>query len=129
MSRTPGTVLVLHDTTEFSYKRDDIKVVGITDEVSSRRKPDRRLPKHTVCGVLMHSSLAVTTEGLPLGIAAVKFWTSLFCRHRIRSACENGCTKGAAPNGKKPRATTLLSLAERTGKVPNIRTKEQQSGH
>lgn len=23
----------------------------------------------------MHSSLAVTTEGLPLGLAAVKFWT------------------------------------------------------
>ena len=30
---------------------------------------------HTVCGLLMHSSLAVTTEGLPLGLAAVKFWT------------------------------------------------------
>jgi len=30
---------------------------------------------HTVCGLLMHSSLVVTTEGLPLGIAAVKFWT------------------------------------------------------
>ncbi|MBU2655753.1 IS4 family transposase [Acidomonas methanolica] len=29
---------------------------------------------HTVCGLLMHSSLAVTTEGLPLGLAAVKFW-------------------------------------------------------
>lgn len=75
MSRTPGTVLVLHDTTEFSYKRDDINAVGITHEVNSRRKPDGRLPKHTVCGVLMHSSLAVTTEGLPLGIAAAKFWT------------------------------------------------------
>ena len=30
---------------------------------------------HTVCGLLMHSSLVVTTEGLPLGIAAVQFWT------------------------------------------------------
>jgi len=28
-----------------------------------------------VCGLLMHSSLVVTTEGLPLGLAAVKFWT------------------------------------------------------
>jgi hypothetical protein len=35
----------------------------------------RRLRPHTVCGILMHSSLAVTTEGLPLGLAAVKFWT------------------------------------------------------
>jgi hypothetical protein len=25
--------------------------------------------------MLMHSSLAVTTAGLPLGLAAVKFWT------------------------------------------------------
>ena len=30
---------------------------------------------HTVCGLLMHASLAVTTEGLPLGLAAVKFWS------------------------------------------------------
>jgi hypothetical protein len=30
---------------------------------------------HTVCGLLMHSNLAVTTEGLPLGLAAIKFWT------------------------------------------------------
>jgi hypothetical protein len=30
---------------------------------------------HTVCGLLMHSSLAVTAEGLPLGLAAIKFWT------------------------------------------------------
>jgi hypothetical protein len=32
-------------------------------------------PFWTVCGILMHSSLAVTTEGLPLGLAAIKFWT------------------------------------------------------
>jgi hypothetical protein len=30
---------------------------------------------HTVCGLLMHSNLAVTTEGLPLGLSAIKFWT------------------------------------------------------
>jgi len=27
------------------------------------------------CGILMHSSLAVTTDGLPLGLAAIKLWT------------------------------------------------------
>ena len=31
--------------------------------------------KRTVSGLLMHSSLVVTTDGLPLGLAAVKFWT------------------------------------------------------
>jgi hypothetical protein len=30
---------------------------------------------HTVCGVLLHSSPAVTLAGVPLGLAAVKFWT------------------------------------------------------
>ena len=30
---------------------------------------------YTTCGVLMHSSLVVTSEGLPLGLAAIKFWT------------------------------------------------------
>ena len=30
---------------------------------------------HTLCGVLMHSSLAVSLAGTPLGLTAVKFWT------------------------------------------------------
>src|SRR5262249_51891335 len=30
---------------------------------------------HTGCGLLRHSSLVVTTAGVPLGLAAVKFWT------------------------------------------------------
>jgi hypothetical protein len=28
-----------------------------------------------VCGLLLHDSLAVTTDGLPLGLTAAKFWT------------------------------------------------------
>lgn len=31
--------------------------------------------RYTQCGILMHSSLAVTTEGLFLGLSAIKFWT------------------------------------------------------
>jgi hypothetical protein len=34
-----------------------------------------RRTTHTVCGLLMHSALVLTTDGLPLGLAAVKFWT------------------------------------------------------
>jgi hypothetical protein len=46
-------------------------------EASRRGGRDKagRLRSHTVCGILMHSSLAVTSEGLPLGLAAIKFWT------------------------------------------------------
>jgi hypothetical protein len=66
---------VLHDTTEFSYQREKSEAIGITKSINSGRDKAGRLRSHTVCGILMHSSLAVTIEGVPLGLAAVKFWT------------------------------------------------------
>ena len=66
---TSGTVLVLHDTTEFSFRRDAPGKVGQLCRTKTRRTI------HTVCGLLMHSALVLTTGGLPLGLAAVKFWT------------------------------------------------------
>jgi Transposase DNA-binding len=72
---TDRPVLVLHDTTEFSYQREKSAAIGITKSINSGRDKAGRLRSHTVCGILMHSSLAVTTEGLPLGLTAVKFWT------------------------------------------------------
>ncbi|WOH52831.1 IS4 family transposase [Bradyrhizobium sp. sBnM-33] len=62
---TEGPILVLHDTTEFSFKREKPDLIGFTGKTAGR----------TQCGILMHSSLAVTTEGLPFGLAAIKFWT------------------------------------------------------
>lgn len=70
-----GPILLIQDTTEFSYQRADANAIGITRSINSGRAKDGRIRRHTVCGMLMHSSLAVTTEGLPLGLAAVKFWT------------------------------------------------------
>jgi len=72
---TDGPVLVLHDTTEFSYQREKPEAIGITKAINSGRDKAGRLRSHAVCGILMHSSLAVTTEGLPLGLSAIKFWT------------------------------------------------------
>src|SRR5271170_4658348 len=72
---TDGPVLVLHDTTEFTYQREDTSAIGITKSVNSGRDKAGRVRSHTVCGILMHSSLAITTEGLPLGLTAIKFWT------------------------------------------------------
>jgi len=69
-----GPILVLQDTTEFTYQRRDPHGVGFTKSVNSGRDKSGRLRHHAVCGILMHSSLAVTQEGLPLGLAAVKFW-------------------------------------------------------
>jgi hypothetical protein len=72
---TEGPILMLHDTTEFTYRREKSEAIGITKSINSGRDKAGRLRSHTVCGILMHSSLAVTTEGLPLGLTAVKFWT------------------------------------------------------
>jgi Transposase DNA-binding len=68
-------LLVLHDTTEFSFQREKPHAIGSTCRINSGRDKAGRLRSHTVCGILMHSSLAVTMEGIPLGLAAVKFWT------------------------------------------------------
>jgi len=71
-----GLLLVLHDTTEFSFTRSDTAAIGQTHKVTTgpKNKQGRRR-MHTVCGILMHSSLAVTTDGVPLGLAALKLWT------------------------------------------------------
>ena len=71
-----GPILVLHDTTSFSLTRSDTEAIGQTHRVGSGHKNKAgRQRMHTVCGVLMHSSLAVTTDGLPLGLAAIRLWT------------------------------------------------------
>lgn len=72
---TDGPILVLHDTTEFSYTRESKEAIGILYKSCGRKDKDGRPRLHTLCGILMHSSLAVTAEGLPLGLAAIKFWT------------------------------------------------------
>jgi hypothetical protein len=68
-------VLILHDTTEFVYYRDAFTAIGVLTDSNAGRDSIGRLRHHTVCGISMHSSLAVTLEGLPLGLTAIKFWT------------------------------------------------------
>jgi hypothetical protein len=70
-----GPILVLQDTTEFSYRRARPERIGALTTSPSRRTADGRLRMRTVCGLSMHASLAVTTDRLPLGLAATKFWT------------------------------------------------------
>lgn len=70
-----GLALVLHDTTELSYRRTRFEAIGKTGRAFMGREQDGRPRLHTLCGLLMHSSLVVTIEGLPLGLAAVRFWT------------------------------------------------------
>jgi hypothetical protein len=68
-------ILMLHDTTEFTFRRSDVASVGIVTKSYVRKDKQGRPLHSTVCGMLMHSSLAVTREGLPLGLVAIKFWT------------------------------------------------------
>ena len=70
-----GTLLVLHDTCEFSYERGDQCSLGLIGRPATGKTKDGRLRHHTVRGILMHSSLVVTPSGLPLGLTAIKFWT------------------------------------------------------
>jgi Transposase DNA-binding/Transposase DDE domain len=72
---TPGTVLVLHDTTQFSFKREDLEPIGKIGRAIGQKDSLGRLHQKTVGGILMHSSLVISSEGLPLGLAAIKFWT------------------------------------------------------
>lgn len=70
-----GPILLIQDTTEFAYQREAPALIGMTKSINSGRDKRGRLRHHTVCGMFMHSSLAITTEGLPLGLSAAKFWT------------------------------------------------------
>src|SRR3990170_7376296 len=75
VTEAKGNVLILHDTTEFKYKRDDPREIGLITGLPKKRNLFGKLMRITTHGVLMHSSLAVTTAGLPLGLAAIKFFT------------------------------------------------------
>ena len=54
-----------------SYRRVRVTVSRWSAKTGQTRRPRY----YTGCGILMHSSLAVTTEGLPLGLTAIKFWS------------------------------------------------------
>jgi hypothetical protein len=72
-------LLVVQDTTELVYKwAKPGGQVGLLKRAPIwRRGPEGggKARPLTQCGLLMHSSLVVTPEGLPLGLAAAKFWT------------------------------------------------------
>ncbi|WP_244627063.1 IS4 family transposase [Microvirga tunisiensis] len=75
VAATEGPILILHDTTEFTYHRVRPEPVGVIGQYPCRNTSYDRRQLYTVCGLLMHSSLGVTPDGLPLGLCAIKFWT------------------------------------------------------
>lgn len=75
VKREDGPILVLHDTTEITFNRTHPERLGFTREVRGKSKADGRRKTHKICGVLLHASLATTPAGIPLGLAASRFWT------------------------------------------------------
>jgi len=74
-SMTDGPILVLQDTTTFSYEREHPELIGYASSTLTAAKRYGRDKASPRCGILMHSSLVVTPQGLPLGLAAIKFWS------------------------------------------------------
>lgn len=70
-----GPILILQDTTEFIYSRAQPGKTGFTKTINAGRYKTGQPNVVTLCGVLMHSSLAVTVGSTPLGLTAAKFWT------------------------------------------------------
>ena len=75
VAATDGPILVVQDTTEFVYKWAKPDTFGAIGRAPTGRDRNGKLRMHTQCGLLMHSSLVMTPEGLPLGLAAAKLWT------------------------------------------------------
>jgi hypothetical protein len=109
---TTGPVLVLRDTTEFDYRRDDVAAIGITHNAVIGKFRHGKLRHHTMCGILMHSSLAITTEGLPLGLAAVKFWTRT--KFKGTNALKKKINPTQVPIEKKESVRWLENLRQST---------------
>ena len=66
---TDGPILVLQDTTEFTFIRTAPERIG-TKTSKGRKEEDGRSRQHALCGALMHASLAVIPEGRPPGVGA-----------------------------------------------------------
>lgn len=74
-SKSKGPLLVLHDTCEFSYHRGNSSTLGFIGLQPTGKPIEEGAGRRRLRGILLHSSLVVTTTGLPLGLAAVKLWT------------------------------------------------------
>jgi len=63
---TDGPILILQDTTDFAFKRANPEKIGFTGTATGPRQRGEWRKKYLVCGMLMHLSLAITPEGLPM---------------------------------------------------------------
>ena len=114
-----GPLLILQDTTEFSYKRAEPEAIGFKGKTNSGRDKAGRLREHTTCGILMHSSLAVTTQGLPLGLCAIKFWSR--DKFKGTAALKRKINPTRVPIEEKESVKWLLNLRQSTALIDDPR--------
>jgi hypothetical protein len=112
MTATDGPIFVLHDTTEFTFQREAPEQIGVTRRFHFGRDQDRRVPMHKVCGILMHSSLVTTCDGVPLGLAAVKLWTRQ--KFKGSNALKRKINPTRVPIEEKESVRWLNNLAQST---------------
>jgi Transposase DNA-binding len=113
IAATDGPVLVLHDTTEFIYQRERPELIGITKRIPDGKRDLAGNPRsYTACGIMMHSSIAITTAGLPLGLGAVKFWTR--SKFKGTAALKRKINPTRVPIEKKESVRWLENLKQST---------------
>ena len=67
MAAAGGPVLVLHDTTEFSYQRNRPELVGITKLITNSKRDLAGNPRsYTACGILMVTDASSPPRGAAL---------------------------------------------------------------
>lgn len=74
VAASEGPILLLQDTTELIYSRVQPGKIGFTNTINDGQYKADQPNVQSLCGVLMHSSLAVALSGTPLGLTAVKLW-------------------------------------------------------
>jgi hypothetical protein len=86
-------------------------LIGFKGKTYSRSDEAGRLRQHTTCGILMHSSLGVTAQGLLLGLCAIKFWS----REKFKGTA--ALEKPRVPIEEKESVKWLLNLRPSTALI------------
>ena len=94
-----GPVLIMRDITEFTCQRQGITGMGLLKRAFACR--DFRKTGRPACltarGMLTHSSMAFTLDGLPPGLTAIRFRT----RSKFKGTAELKRPAHPAPGGQK----------------------------
>jgi hypothetical protein len=119
VAKIGGQVLVLHDTTEFTYKRDKSHLAGVAHRVPTGKDRNKKIRNNlvTVCGILMHSSLVATVEGPDIRCKRANTDVNGPIPRDLVDQLINSATRQKLPKLQwlaiRRRATTMLPISRR----------------